>query len=54
MVLREEIEGKVVIANYPMLGFLEEGEDSLGESFVDAKDELASGTSAGTFNREVL
>lgn len=37
-----------------MPDFLEKGQDSLGESFVDTKDELASGTSAGSFNREAL
>lgn len=37
-----------------MPGFLEEGKDSLGESFLDAKDDLASGTSVGTYNRETF
>lgn len=31
-----------------------EGKDSLGESFVDAKDELISGTSVGTLNKDSL
>lgn len=50
LVLRKEIAEKVVIGTNPFPGFLEQGKDSLEESFVNAKDELALGTSAGTTN----
>lgn len=49
-----EIEGKVVIPNLPIRGFLDEGKDSLDDSFVDAKEELVSGTSIGTYNSDSL
>lgn len=40
-VLRKEIEGNLIIANDSLPGYLEEGKDSLEESFVDAKDDMA-------------
>lgn len=48
------MEGKVIIKNDPTPGFLKEGKDSLRESFIDAKEELASGTSAETLNKVIL
>lgn len=44
-VLRKEIEGKIVISNSPIPKKYLDDKDSLGESFVDAKEELTSGTS---------
>lgn len=44
-VLRKEIEGKIFIANDPVLNFLDEGKYFSRESFVDAKEELESGNS---------
>lgn len=48
MVLRKEIEGKIVISNPPTLPEkCLDDEDSLGESIADEKENLTSGTSLG-------
>lgn len=47
MVLRKEIEGKLVISNPPLPEKCLDDEDSLGESFADEKENLTSGTSVG-------
>lgn len=47
------MEGKVVNKNDPVPGFLNEGKDSLGESFMDAKEEIDSGTSSEILNKEI-
>lgn len=46
-------EGKVIITNGPLPGFLKEGKDCLEESFADSKDDLASGNTTGTRNKEI-
>lgn len=53
-VLRKEIEGKIAISNPKVSNSRVEGKDSLGESFVDAKEELLSTTSLETHHKESL
>lgn len=47
-ILRKEIEGKITISNPKVSASLAEGKDSIGESFVDANEDLLSATSHGS------
>lgn len=53
-VLEKEIEGKVSISKPKGSNSVTEGKNSLGESFVDAKEDLLSTNSLGTFQKEQL
>lgn len=53
-VLRKEIEGKISISKPNVSKSFVEGKNSLGDSFVDAKDDLLSGNSHGTFQHPCL
>lgn len=53
-ILRKEIEGNISISKHNVSKPFVEGKDSLGDSFVDAKDDLLFGNSHGTSQQETI
>lgn len=52
-ILRKEFEGKVIISKIKTPSSLAEEKESLGETFLDAKEELMSGTSLASLQKEI-